>query len=75
MDAPRIDITYCRESLRGVGHVVIIHDIVSQVLRLSLCSDVLDGRGPIIPVVIGQVVITGSIHWRELMISQLDECL
>ena len=71
MDAPRIDTTHWRGQ-RGV-HVIIIHNVVPQVLWLFLCSDLLDGQGHIIPVVIGPAVIIGSIRWLELTMSQVDE--
>ena len=73
MDVLKIDTTHWRGQ-RGVRHVIIMHDIVLQALWLSLCSDVIDGRGHIVLVVIGLAVITGSIYWWELIITQVDEC-
>jgi hypothetical protein len=66
-DAPRIDTTHCR-GRRGITvNVVKIHVIESQILWLPSCSDVLDGLGYItLPMAIGPV-ITGRVHWRELI--------
>jgi len=64
VDVPRINTTHCRG--QRVGHVIIIHDIVPQVLWLSLCSDVLDEQRYNSPVTI-RSVITGNVHQRDLM--------
>jgi hypothetical protein len=57
-----------------VGHVVIAHVIVPQVLWLTPSNDIPDGRGNILHGLV-LAMITSSIHCRELEMAHADEPL
>jgi hypothetical protein len=64
MHASRIATTHCRWHRGVMGHVVIGHIDVLQVLLLILCSDVFERQGCVVPMAV-MLAITIHREWLK----------